>query len=214
MKNVLYLALTVFALFLTACYSSGINTPGITARGLSASLPSPAYGHMANESKSLDYQHVEVMESMNYELKMNNAWELCINKHGQDVCREIHGTPYYMSNFYSPMYGSSMQGMGYGMGYHGSYMGMQMQSSMKKAMMANQIAAYTNMYNSYADAYTNYAQAESTVLSTPANDPSYNQKMAQLKAMYDKLKAIHKEVVDLIKEARPAIQQAAEQAGE
>ena len=209
MKKVLYLA--VFALsFTTACYSSGINTPGIRASGLSPSLPSPAYGQLANQATAMSYKHVESMEAMNYELKMKTAWEMCINKHGPEICREIHGTgnwPYYMSNYYMPMYGSPMQqGMGYGMGSYGPYMSMQMQHTMNQTMAAHQVAAYTNMYNSYANAYANYAQTAAQAWSTPANDPTYDQKMAALKAMRD-------EVVALIKEVRPAIQQAAEQAG-
>jgi len=196
MKIVLYLA--VFALFFTACFSSGINTPGIRASGLSPSPPSPAYGHLANESKALDYKHVEVMEAMDYEFKVSKAWEACIKNHGPNICREIHGNkwPYFMNNYFMPTHGYPMQGMG-------GFMGMQTQNTMNQVMTAHQIGTYINAYN----AYIAYATAVAQAWSTPVSDPKQEENKAELKAMRDELLA-------LIEKVRPAIQQAAEQAGE
>ncbi len=113
MKRMLF---ALFALFLTtACFRSHLNSPGLTAEGLSPKLPSPAYGQLENDSKSLDYNYLLANKEldyemtkynmvMDYELKMKMAWQACLKQESQETCMMIHGGwPYYMS--YMGMYG-------------------------------------------------------------------------------------------------------------
>lgn len=120
---------TLFAVFtlvvLAGCYRSQLNSPGLSAKGLSSQPPSPAYGQLTNQSKSLDYdyalanktldyQMVEFQTLVDYELKMKKAWESCLADHPAKQCAMIHGGwPYYMS----------YMGMGYGYGGYGGMSG-------------------------------------------------------------------------------------------
>lgn len=107
MKRMLF---ALFVLFLTtACFRSHLNSPGLTAEGLSPKLPSPAYGQLENDSKSLDYNYLLANKEldyemtkynmvMDYELKMKMAWQACLKQESEQTCMMIHGGwPYYMS---------------------------------------------------------------------------------------------------------------------
>jgi len=107
MKRTLFALFAVF--YATACYSSQIHAPGITAKGLAPKPPSPAYGQLENDSKSLDYDYLLASKSMDYEmaryqmlmdyeLKMKLAWQACLKEASEETCMMIHGGwPYYMS---------------------------------------------------------------------------------------------------------------------
>lgn len=184
MKKLVCVLFVAFAL--SGCYHAQVQSPGMMADGISPKLPSPAYGALTIQAKQLDYQYANQSELINYQFKLQAAWEQCLLQFDGDTCREIHGGwPYYMG--YGMGYGGyGMSGWGYPvMGYPGcpyasanwcdTWVKTQAGTQMVQAMTAQQ------------QAYSQYASATAAVLSTPSSSPDYSGKIAELKAISEKI---------------------------
>lgn len=181
------LVCVLFAFALAGCYHASVQSPGMTADGVSPYLPSPAYGSLVLQDKQMAYQYSMQAELVNYQFKLQQAWEACLGSYDAETCREIHGGyPYYMGMGMGYGGGYGMSGWGSPMmGYPGCpYMSANWCDTWVKTQAGIQMA---QVMTAQQQAYSQYASAAASVWSTPSASPDYSAKIAELKAIAEKI---------------------------
>lgn len=220
----------IFATIMSGCYHGALNTPGYSGTHLTPSPPAKYLGDQVLADKSLDYDYLAFNRIMDHELIMKKAWEQCLVEfEDADICREIHGDsgfPFYMAQYYMPMYGMGFMyggpAMGYGMGYtpygYSPYgYGMQANDLASQAMAAQQTMMYLAMAKqqaTMATTFSAYSLAAANAWSTPTSDPAYEQNLEILKQMRDETVAEKKKLLEIIDELQPMVESAAATAPE
>jgi len=129
-KTALYIA---FAFLTAACYHGEVNTPGITADGISPKPPSPAYGKLMNEHTAMTYGYSLAKEGQDYYWSYENRkldFPLVVADEIQDCakdlelaqCEAIYETAFnhaYMGMYYTA--GVCPFGGAPCMGWYGNY---------------------------------------------------------------------------------------------
>jgi len=232
MKRTLFALLVLFltTIFTTGCFKSQVNSPGIQASGLSPKLPAPAYGHLQNDSKSLDYDYHLANKSidydmikyemlMNYKLKMNMAWQACLAEgFSEDSCAMIHGGwPYLMNYMGSVGYGypySSMLGLYPGCPYQDASYCQTWYDTQAYMQASGNLEAASNssvtlVSQQYATAYANYLSAK-----TPEEQETalaeFKKREDELLGIIEKQDGIIEKKDAWIKKAKPVIESAAQ----
>lgn len=218
MKRTLFTLLVIF--LATACFKSELNTPGIKASGLSPKLPAPAYGELENSSKSLDYEYALANKSldyemvkydmvMNYELKMNMAWQACLKEFPEESCAMIHGNwPYFMSYMGMTGYGYPFGGMS------GFYPGCPYQDASycqtwqqtQAYMQANSQLGSTSQMTSSNQLGPEYASTAAQVWSSET-DEEYEKNKAELEKIRDEVLVMLEDMDERDEEFKKLVEQ-------
>lgn len=218
MKRTLFALLVLF--LTTACFRSHLNSPGLTAEGLSPKLPSPAYGQLENDSKSLDlefalanksldYEMVKYDMVMNYELKMNMAWQACLKEFPSESCAMIHGNwPYFMSYMGMTGYGypySGMAGFYPGCPYQDASYCQTWQQTQAYMQTSSQLGSTSQMTSS-DQLGQEYAATAAQVWSSKTNE-DYEKKKAELAEIRDEVLVMLKDMDERDEEFKKLVEQ-------